>query len=138
MENTNNTIPVKKSNKLKRYLILTMLFGLIIYAGYYAYTRFWPLSDKQTAGKLQSFGKDGRFISTFEGSMLTNELITNTDGGISERRLVFSAQDNKELIDFLNANVGKEILVSYKKYEKPFLFRGNSQYIIYKASLAQK
>ncbi len=113
-------------------VIMFITFGILF--GFYYSARFWSIGSKQTAGDLQSFGSDGRLIITFEGRLLTNELMKDDYTGIAERVLRFSAEKgNDSLITFLNSNVGKRILIKYRKYEKPFIWRGQSQYIVYEA-----
>lgn len=138
MENkihTPNT-PAEPAKK-RRWMRIAMIILTLTLTGYGAYfytSRFWAIGDKQTAGDLQSFGSDGRIIVTFEGRLLTNELIADPTTGISERVLRFSAQKNNDtLITFLNKNVGRKIRVWYRKYSQPFFWRGQSQYVVYKA-----
>ncbi len=131
------TIHLEKTPfKWKRYLSIILTLTVIIYGTYFGVTRFWPIGDKQTAGDLQSFGSDGRVIKTFEGRLLTNELFADPNSGISERVLKFSADKfNDTLMMFLNKNVGKRIIVHYRKYSKPFFFRGQSEYVVYDADV---
>lgn len=133
----NNEIQNQKApgkGKVKRIVWLFIFLILAGFGTYYYTSRFWSIGDKQTAGDLQSFGSDGRIIVTYEGRLLTNELIADPTTGISERVLKFSAaKRNDTLLQFLNKNVGKRIRVWYKKYSKPFFWRGQSQYIVYRA-----
>jgi hypothetical protein len=137
MENTNSeTAKEQKSGKspVKKFIWWAFILLFLGFGTYYYTSRFWAIGDKQTAGDMQSFGSDGRLIITHEGRLLTNELIADPNTGIAERVLKFSAaKSNDSLISFLNANVGKKVRVWYKKYSKPFFFRGQSQYVVYKA-----
>lgn len=136
METTPKTDINKSTSgrRFVRYIALVLTLAVIAYGTYFYISRFWAIGDKQTAGDLQSFGSDGRIIVTFEGRLLTNELIADPTTGISERVLKFSAQkSNDSLISFLNKNVGKRIRVWYRKYSNSFFFRGQSQYVVYDA-----
>lgn len=126
--------------KVKRYFWLALILFVLIYGSYYAVTRFWPINEKQTAGVLQSYGQEGRIIVTYEGTLLTQELIQDPESGLSVRRMPFSLDkgQGEELRNFFTANVGKDIRVYYKKYQKSFFWRGGSVYVVYKAELLKK
>lgn len=132
-ENASPDKPIGK--KIKGWLFKIISLAILIYGVYYGITRFWAVNEKQTAGVLQSYGQEGRIIVTYEGTILTQELIQDPESGLSVRRLPFSVDKSagKALQDFLSANIGKEVKVWYKKYQKTFFWRGNSVYVIYKA-----
>lgn len=126
--------------KVKRIVIWCLILFILGYGTYYGITRFWPISKKQTAGRLQSFGEKGRIIVTYEGTILTQELMQDPESGISVKTLAFCVDKGagQELRDFLQNNVGKDIKVWYSKYQQSFFWRGESVYVINKAELLNK
>ncbi|MBL7811838.1 MAG: hypothetical protein JNL57_06405 [Bacteroidetes bacterium] len=142
MENTTTNPalpnPKKRTPRFVRVIMLIALLAIVIYGVFFGVTRFWAVGDKQTAGELQSFGSDGRMIITYEGTLLTQELISDPTNGLSTRVMKFSAdKGNDTLIQFMNNHVGKKVNVWYRKYSQPFLFRGKSIYYVYRAEMVR-
>jgi hypothetical protein len=96
-----------KSLGFKFVLFLAVLFGG--FALYVWLTLTYTYSEGSRAGFLQKFSKRGWICKTWEGEIVTGNMLGN------QEKFLFSVRD-PELAKEINAAIGKRVEVDYKQH----------------------
>ncbi|MGB5417302.1 6-phosphogluconate dehydrogenase [Algibacter sp.] len=108
-----------------KFLIKSLVFILILIAGYFSFIYFLHYSDGVRAGKLVKFSSKGYIFKTWEGEI--------SQGVSDAQTFVFSVEDNeKQVIEDLNEFQGKFVKLHYFERYKSLFWLGDTKYFITK------
>jgi hypothetical protein len=74
--------------RMLKFLVVIVLCGLVLFAGYTAIVLNWSYSDGERAGIVQKFSRKGWVFKTWEG-----ELAMTTVPGVAPRIWEFTVRD---------------------------------------------
>jgi hypothetical protein len=133
--NTNASAPTEKTlgQKIKRYLILTFVVGLIIFTLLTLYATMGSYSDGFRVGNVIKFSNKGFIFKTHEGQLDQGYLTTNA-AGMNTRLWDFSAPNDPKIVqDIENAAANQHrVKLFYKEKFFRVFFLGDTKYFIYK------
>ncbi|MEO6759417.1 MAG: hypothetical protein ABIO24_08175 [Saprospiraceae bacterium] len=109
------------SKVVRRILTILLILGVLILAGYYAYSQF-TYSDGRKSGQLVKISHRGVIFKTYEGTLnlSPNGIMTAWD---------FSAQ-NEAVAQKLQSFEGKQVAVHYLQRYQIFFWQGETEYIV--------
>jgi hypothetical protein len=118
---------VKKTNRLKKYLILISLGILLVLAGWLYYSYWFVYSEGTRVGILYKFSKKGTIFKTYEGEMLLPGIGNKTSaaGTMITNNFLFSVDDQK-LANKLMTLQGMELELHYENYNRALPWRGDN------------
>lgn len=109
--------------KLKKVLIYSSLFIVLLIAGYFTFVYYVPYSEGVRSGELIKISHKGYIIKTWEGEI---------SQGISGAQIFqFSVMDNQpEVIEKLKDLQGQYVKVNYIERYRTFYWWGDTRYFI--------
>jgi hypothetical protein len=118
--------PKKGMHWFKKFLIYSMIIGIITLAGYFIFIFYVPFSKGVRSGELIKISNKGYISKTWEGEI---------SQGISGAQVFqFSVLDNdKAVIDSLKQLQGKFVKVEYIERYRTFFWWGDTRYFVTKA-----
>lgn len=127
----NSGTPVSRRHRLRRAIVLTLLFLMCVIgiAGYIRY--FNPYATEAiTTGYITSIERRGILFKTFEGEMITERSYGDTTR-VYHNDFTFSV-DNDSIAYLLQSfqNTGRHVTVSYSRYYGTLPWRGASTNVI--------
>jgi len=121
--------------KLRKYLNITLIFFILIIAGYIYWSYFFTFSDGYRAGVLQKFSRKGTVFKTYEGEMILSSVQSNKNVAIASEKFIFSVSDKNVALQ-LDTIQGKNIVVHYTQKNRALPWRGESPYIVSSAKVS--
>lgn len=109
-----------------------LLAGFLVFsAGYYVY-RNWTVSEGSRSGTLFKISKKGVFFKTYEGQLhLAGSVMMSPQSTWD-----FSAV-NEQVYQQLQSYEGKMVKCHYKQKVDPFVWQGDTDYLVYKVEPVQ-
>jgi hypothetical protein len=111
---------------VRRTLWLSLLAGVLVFAGYYMY-RTWEYSDGSRTGRLFKISRKGTMLKTYEGQLHLGGSAMMSDQSVWD----FSVKNNA-IYDQVQALEGKTVRCYYKELISAFPWQGDTNYIVYK------
>jgi hypothetical protein len=93
-----------------KFLVVIVLCGLVLFAGYTAIVLNWSYSDGERAGIVQKFSRKGGVFKTWEG-----ELAMTTVPGVAPRIWEFTVRD-EDVVEKIRAGLGRPVVLHYTEH----------------------
>ncbi|MEO5581716.1 MAG: hypothetical protein ABIR66_03425 [Saprospiraceae bacterium] len=123
---------------LKKYLIRTLVFFLVLAIAVGSFFTFVPFSEGMRAGQVIKLSKKGIIFKTHEGEL--NSMLmpsTNTMGTMTPNVWTFSVQNKEVAAQVLKASAtGERLELYYKEKYFKFPWQGDTKYFVYKVQSA--
>lgn len=123
---------------LKKYLIRTLLFLLVLAVATGSFFTFVPFSEGMRAGQVIKLSKKGIIFKTHEGEL--NSMLmpsTNNMGTMTPNVWTFSVRNNEVADQILKASsTGERLELYYKEKYFKFPWQGDTKYFVYKVQSA--
>lgn len=123
-----NALPTQKKNGFANFLLKVGLVIIIILGVLFYWFYFNVYSDGDRTGTLTKISHKGNVFKTYEGEMLIGN-ITQGPAGLVNEKFYFSVAE-KSIADTLIKMQGQRITLKYNQFRKPFIWRGDSDYMI--------
>jgi hypothetical protein len=121
-----------KAKKLAKKTAIILLISAIIFSiGYYFY-RTYETSEGTRTGMLFKISKKGYVFKTYEGQLHLGGSQMMSQASIWD----FSVK-NETVYNQIQALEGKNVKLHYKQLINPFIWQGETEYIVYQADLVQ-
>jgi hypothetical protein len=96
--------------RMLKFLVVIVLCGLVLFAGYTAIVLNWSYSDGERAGIVQKFSRKGWVFKTWEG-----ELAMTTVPGVAPRIWEFTVRD-EDVVEKIRAGLGRPVVLHYTEH----------------------
>ncbi len=118
---------VKAKSVAKKTLMISLVALILFSISYYVY-RTWTISDGTRTGKLFKISKKGVMFKTYEG-----ELHLGGSQIMSASSIWPFSVKNESVYNEVQKLEGREVKLHYKQLVDPFVWQGDTEYIVYKA-----
>jgi hypothetical protein len=108
----NAAVPKKRSwaSRILRWLILTVIGVVVLFAAYTWFVLTWSYSKGERAGYVQKFSQKGWIVKTWEGELA----MVNIPGAMTEK-FYFTVHDDSVIVH-INASMGKRVSLQYEEH----------------------
>jgi hypothetical protein len=115
----------------KKMGIILLLLAILGSIGYYMY-RTYTTSDGTRTGVLFKISKKGVIFKTYEGQIHLGGSNIMSNASVWD----FSAK-NEDVYTEIQKFEGKNVRLHYKQLVNPFIWQGDTEYIVFKAEAVQ-
>lgn len=111
--------------KLTRYLIVTLVAIVLLFAAWTWLALTWSYSEGERAGYVQKFSKKGWLCKTWEG-----EIAMVTMPGAIPEKFAFSVRD-ETVAEAINRMAGRRVVLHYQQHKfVPTTCFGETEYFV--------
>jgi hypothetical protein len=129
--------------KLKRFLIVLVLFVLLIAAGTVAFLMFASYGDGYRVGVIQKMAKKGVIFKTYEGELSQGFIEGQTDSaaasGVGTRIWYFTVENDPKVLSEIDHAIetNKKVKLFYKEKYMNLPWVGDTRQIVFKVEEVQ-
>ena len=110
---------------MKKFIWSFTVVVLLALAGFIYWKFYFVYSEGTKAGQLNTFQEKGFIFKTHEGIIIQSGFKAN----VQSNEFIFSVVD-KNVIEILSKNSGREVNLHYKRYLGTLPWRGVENYIV--------